>query len=184
MVSFKEEAPKPTTFKHIDWNREKIFGKKAPKTHPPPKCQASEGTARASCLGNTAVRRLIIKPKICMETLLWPENVADCSEIPPSLAEKNMLNLTITSKSFHYRWTLRMRKRAERGCEGGQARTPGFEPRCVRKQERKLWSGLPTLGLRMHCPFPQASSWRMNFSIAEIQFYDFTNCNFKTSFLP
>lgn len=65
---------------------------------------------------------LIIKPKICMETLLWPENVADCLEIPPSLGKKkNMLNLMITSESFRYGWTLRMRKRAERGCEGGQA---------------------------------------------------------------
>ena len=37
---------------------------------------------------DAAIRRLIIKQQTCTETLLWPENMADCSEIPPSLTKK------------------------------------------------------------------------------------------------
>lgn len=108
---FKRRSTKsPPQFIYIYLNKQKIFRKKkkaAKHTHTQSrihsKCQASKGGAGVSCWEDAAIRRLIIKLQTCTETLLWPENTADCSEIPPSLAKKKKIveNLAVSSKSFH-----------------------------------------------------------------------------------
>ena len=80
-------------------------------------------------LGGAAIRTQIIKLQH-VQTLLRPQNMAECSERPPAPAKKknNMENQVVTSKSFRRPWWSE-RKKPGKGYDRGRGRERGPGPR-------------------------------------------------------
>lgn len=128
--------------------------------------------------------------------------MADCSEIPPSLAKKK--KKCAESSNYLQNLSPRMdsgigeegqgRAEAEGGAGRGQPGTAGLEPTHLKQGDGRLGVGvsaagfhmfqLPSSNLGTHCPLSTAFlSLGMNLSATEILFYEFTNLNCQISFL-